>query len=245
MTRDTSPFRYLLVQALDLARAQLLLFVVVSAGLAGVIWKIFGDDVGRAFDAADMVGALLAGTLLIAILMAAGGVAGTDIKQGYYRALFSKPMAPWWFYLQRWLLGGLVVLTIPVWLGLAFAVAFGKGTGLSAEVFGVVALSYLLIGGAVLLFSTLTSRDWLVAFLLYFLQARLHDAEQIFTALSRDVPAAMALALKVLPPFDLVSPRAPLPSGGDLAHVLLYGAAMVAAALLLLRFRPLGSGGRA
>ena len=95
MTRDTSPFRYLLVQALDLARAQLLLFVVVSAGLAGVIWKIFGDDVGRAFDAADMVGALLAGTLLIAILMAAGGVAGTDIKQGYYRALFSKPMAPW------------------------------------------------------------------------------------------------------------------------------------------------------
>lgn len=245
MTRDRSPLRYLRIQALDVARAQLLLFAVVSAGLAAVVWKIFGQDIGRAFDARDMVSTLVAGTLLVAVLMAAGGVAGTDIKQGYYRALFSKPIAPWWFYLQRWLLGGLAVLTIPVWLGLAFSVAFGEGTGLTAELFGSVALGYLLIGGAVLLFSTLTSRDWLVAFLLYFLQARLHDAEQIFTTLNREVPAAMALVLKVLPPFDLVSARAPLPTGTDLVHVLGYGLGMVLVALLLLRFRPLGSGGRA
>jgi hypothetical protein len=245
MTRDRSPLRYLRIHALEIARTQVLLFVIVSAGLAAVVWKIFGQDIGRVFDATDMVSTLVAGTLLVAVLLAAGGVAGTDIKQGYYRALFSKPIAPWWYYLQRWLLGGLAVLTIPVWLGLAFAVAFGQGTGLHAEVFAAVALGYLLIGGLVLLCSTFTSRDWLVAFLLYFMQARLHDAERLFTAMSRDVPPAMALTLKLLPPFDLVSARGPVPTGGDLVHVLGYGLAMVLAALLLLHFRPLGSGGRA
>ncbi len=243
MNRAHSPLRYVGRQAWDVARAPLLLFVIVSAGLAFVVWKIFGSRDLPQIE--QLLASLIAGTLLIATLIASGGVAGTDIKQGYYRAWFSKPIAPWWFYLERWLLGGLAVLSIPVWLGLSLQVAFGKGNGMTWPLFGAVALGYLLIGGAVLLFSTITARDWLVVFLVYFFEMRLHDASEVLTRMGTDLPWAVHWALVVLPPFHLVAANQPLPTGADLVHVLGYGGGMVLAALLMLRYRPLGSGGRA
>ncbi len=243
MTRDRSPLRYLGHQARDVARGPLALFVVVSAGLAFILWRVFGAR--EAPDPADLLGGLVAGTLLVAVLIAAGGVAGNDIKQGYYRAWFSKPIAPWWFYLQRWLLGGVAVLTIPLWLGTGLALAFGAGTGISAALVGNVALGYLLIGGAVLLASTVSARDWLVVFLVYFFQRRLEEVQQMLDGLGQDVPWAVDALVRVLPPFHLVTPGAALPEGGELVRLLGYGLGMVALAVVVLRSRPLGSGGRA
>jgi hypothetical protein len=244
MIRDTSPLRYLRIHAMDVAKGPLALFVAAAAGLSFVLWRVFGSR--EAPDSADLLGGLVAGTLMVAVLFASGGVAGNDIKQGYYRAYFSTPMAPWWFYLQRWLLGGVAVLTIPLWLGLGLAMGFGRGTGLSAELMGNVALGYLLIGGAVLLFSTVTARDWLVVFLLYFFQGRMHDVHELLTRMGSEIPWAVVAAERVLPPFHLVSAiSGGLPEGGALLHVLGYGLGMVVLALVLLRVRPLGSGGRA
>lgn len=243
MTRDTSLLRYLPVHARDVARGPLALFVVVAAGLSFVLWRIFG---GREVpDVADLLGGLVAGTLMVAVLMASGGVAGNDIKQGYYRGYFSKPIAPWWFYLQRWLLGGIAVLSIPLWLGLGLAAAFGRGTGVTPELLGVVALGYLLIGGMVLLCSTVTARDWLVAFLIYFFQMRLHEANTMLDRIGTEVHWALEGIVRVLPPFHLITPTTGLPSGGELVHALGYGAGLVIAALVVFRTRPLGSGGRA
>jgi hypothetical protein len=59
-----------------------------------------------------------------------------------------------------------------------------------------------------------------------------------------DPPAIMTWVHRVLPPFDLLVPGGPSLQGGDLAHVLIYGASLLILALLLLRFRPLGTGGR-
>jgi len=241
VSRDRSPLRYLGRHGWDVARAPLLLFVLVSVGLVFVVWKMFGSRDTPPIG--DLVGQLVAGTLLIAVLIACGGVAGTDIKQGYYRGYFSKPIAPWSYYLQRWLLGGLAVLT--VWLGLSLLVAFGAGTGVDLPRVAAVGIGYLLIGGTVPLFSTLTSRDWLVAFLVYFFEMRLHDVHEVMTRLGSEVPRAIEWLLVVLPPFHLVAANKPLPGTGDLVHVIGYGLGMVIAALLLLRFRPLGSGGRA
>ncbi len=243
MNRNRSPLRYLPVHAWDVARAPLLLFVIVSAGLAFVIWKIFGSR--DTPNIAQLLDQLVSGTLLIAALIAVGGVAGTDIKQGYYRGYFAKPVAPWWFYLERWLLGGLAVLSIPLWLGLALQVAFHNGNGLTGRVFGAIALGYLLIGGAVLLISNFTSRDWLVVFLIYFLQGRMHDAAIVIDKMGQPVPAAVEWTVRLLPPFHLVSATQPLPTGADLVHVLGYGVGMVAVALALFAWRPLGQGGRA
>ena len=243
MIRDRAPLRYLAVHARDIARGPLVLFVVVAAGLTFILWRMFG--VREMPDPADLLGGLVAGTLLVATLIAAGGVAGNDIKQGYYRAYFSKPIAPWWFYLQRWLLGGVAVLTIPLWLGVGLALAFGEGTGLSRELFGAVALGYLLIGGAVLLFSTVTARDWLVVFFVYFMQGRLSDARELLNRMGNDVPWAVDWLVTVLPPFHLVTPGSGLPSGGDLVHAVGYGLGLVLVAVAVLHVRPLGSGGRA
>ncbi len=243
MTRNRSPLRYLGVHAWDVARAPLLLFVVVSAGLSFVIWKIFSTR--NTPPMGDLLGELVSGTLLIAVLIAAGSVAGTDIKQGYYRAYFSKPIAPWWYYLQRWLVGGLAVLSIPLWLGLSLEVAFRAGTGLTWTIFAAVGLGYLLIGGAVLFFSTITSRDWLVVFLVYFFQMRLYDASVVMTKYGTEAPRAIKWLLVVLPPFHLVAANKPLPDTSQIIHVVGYGVGLVVAAMLMLRYRPLGSGGRA
>lgn len=244
MTAHRSPWRYLRHHALDVARGPLALYLAVSAGLGLVLWRMSRLSETPP-ESAMLLGGFVNGTLVVAVLFACGGVAGTDIKQGYYRAFFSKPMAPWWYYLQRWVLGGFAMLTAPLWVGLAIHLALGNGTGLSAGVFGTVALGFLLIGGVVLLASTATSRDWLVAFLVYFLQARLHDVTTILERAAQPVPKAIAFLDTVLPPFHLVNRGDGLPAGGDLFHVVGYGAALVVTALLVLTYRPLGSGGRA
>ncbi len=238
------PLRYCGRLARDVARTQGLLFAVAAFALALVSRRLAGGDASPV-RSGDLLIALVSGTLLVAVLMVSGGVAGNDIKQGYYRALFSKPMAPWWYYLQRWLVGAVAVLSIPLWLALAFQLVFGAAGGLSWSLFGTVALGYLLIGGAVLLLSTVTARDWLVVFLIYFLQGRLRDVQQMLTRMGEQVPRLVDTVLVLLPPFDKVSVQAGLPHGGDLLHVLGYGTAMVGVALLIFAFRPLGSGGRA
>lgn len=243
MSQDRSPLRYLRYHAMDVARGPLALFVLVSVGLVFIMWRMFGGEDPPAIP--DLLSGLIAGTMLIAVLMATGGVAGNDIRQGYYRALFSKPFAPWWYYLQRWLLGGLAFLITPVWLGLCLQVAFGKGTGLTWELAGAAALGFLLIGGTVLFFSTMTSRDWLVAFMVYFLEMQLYNARNIFERMGREVPVLMEGLVTILPPFHLLTPTTGLPEGMDLWHVVGYGVGLVTVAMLILATRPLGSGGRA
>ncbi len=245
MSRDRSPFRYILVHVKDVARIQVLLYAVVAFGLAFVARKIMGSAGANSLDVADLLRTILNATLMIAILMAAGGVAGNDRKQGFYRAFFSKPMAPWWYYLQRWLVGLAAVLTIPLWLALAFQLVFGKGSNLTFELFGSVALAYLLIGGAVLLFSTVTARDWLVVFLLYFMQRRMQEAQAMLTRMGQEVPRLVDVLVTILPPFDVTASTGTMPNGHALLHVVLYGVAMVVIALVVLIVRPLGSGGRA
>jgi hypothetical protein len=243
MNQDRSPFRYLRHHAWDVARGPFALFVIVSVGLVFIMSRMFRGETPPPID--DLLGGIVAATMLIAVLMASGGVAGVDIKQGYYRALFSKPFAPWWYYLQRWVLGGVAFLLTPIWLGLCLQVAFDRGTGLSWELLGTAGLGFLLIGGTVFLFSTVTSRDWLVAFMVYFLEMQLHNARQVFERIGRDTPAVMDAVLTILPPFHLLTPNSGLPEGMALWHVAAYGVGLVTAAMLILAIRPLGSGGRA
>lgn len=244
MNRDRSPWRYLPIHAFDVARGPLLLFVLVSAGLSLVIWRLKASDTASP-SPDQLLPALVSGTLMVAVLFATGGGAGVDIKQGYYRAYFSKPMAPWWFYLQRWLLGGLAVMLVPLFLGLGLQLALGSGTGLDWEIFGHVAIGFLLVGGVVLLASTVTARDWLLAFLIYFLQARLQNVKDLFALTGNELPWSVKTLHAILPPFHLAAPGKDLPTGTDLIHVLAYGIALVVTALLVLSWRPLGSGGRA
>lgn len=245
MTRNRSPFRYLPAHLLDVAQGPLALFAAVAATICVVIWRLGRLDANAMEDPTQFVGRIVSVVLTLAVLVAAGGVAGNDVGRGYYRAWFSKPMAPWWFYLQRWLLGGVAVLAIPLLLGGGLQLFFGKGTGITFELMQVIALGYLLVGGTVLLASVFTSRDWLFTFAITFTQARLDDIIKLMAMSKTEAPTTLTWAHRLLPPFHLITPSKGLPMGDDLWHVVGYGVGLVAAALVLLVVKPLGSGGRA
>lgn len=245
MTRDRSPLRYLPAHALDVAAGPLALFTTVAVTVGFVVWRMTRSEPAAMADPAIFQRQMMTAVLTLAVLVAAGGVAGNDVAKGFYRAWFSKPMAPWWFYLQRWLLGGVAVLSIPLVLGAALQLFFRHGTGITAALMAVTALGYLLIGGTVLLASVFTARDWLIAFALTFLQARLDDVIRLMAMTKTEPPTLVSWAHRLLPPFHLVTPLKGLPEGQDLLHVIAYGGGMVAIALVLLAVKPLGSGGRA
>ena len=244
MTRNRSPLRYLPAHSVDVASGPLVLFAAVSGMLCFVLWRMARGE-ATPFDAAGFIPQVMSVVLTVSVLVASGGVAGGDVANGFYRAWFSKPIAPWWFYLQRWLLGGLAVLCIPLLLGLGLKLVFGGAWGVTNELMAVIALGYLLVGGTVLLASGFTARDWLVTFLLSFAQARINDVMGIMEMTKQDPPAALEWAHRLLPPFHLISPIKWLPEGNDLVHVVAYGAGLVAVALILFVVKPLGSGGRA
>lgn len=245
MNRNISPARYLPLQLRDVATGPFALFAAVSAMLVLVAWRILSKRPEIMSSPETFVQGTLTVVQTVAVLFAAGGVAGVDIQRGFYRAWFSKPITPWYFYLQRWLLGGAAVLTIPLMIGGGIALAFDGGSGVTPGLMGNLALAYLLIGSMVLLAGNFLERDWLVAFLVAFAQARLHDMIILFERMGETVHPAVVWTDRLLPPFHLVDPSTTMLSGNDLVHVVGYGAGMLVAALLLLRHRPLGSGGRA
>lgn len=245
MNRNISPVRYLPLQARDVVLGPLALFAATSLALVLVAWRFFADRPEIMSSPQFFVQGTLGVVQTVAVLFAAGGVAGVDIQRGYYRAWFSKPITPWYFYLQRWLVGGVAVLLIPLMIGGGIALAFEGGSGVTLGLMGNLALAYLLIGSLVLLCGNFLERDWLVAFLVAFAQARLHQMIEIFERMGQAVHPAVVWADRLLPPFHLVTPDPTMLAGAELVHVVGYGGGMLAAALLLLRHRPLGSGGRA
>lgn len=245
MNRDSSPFRYLPVHLLEVARGRLIFFAVVAIALVMIIPDSLGNGAGNVLNGQGILVTLVQTSLLVAVLIASGEVAGNDIRNGYYRTWFSKPIAPWWYYLERWLLGGIAVLLIPLLLALGFVIAGWPVRGLSGTLFGGVALGYLLIGGMALLLSTVTRRDWLVVFLVAVMEARLHDIHRFLDA-DKLVPRAINMLITILPPFHLINDAiAGKATGSEILHLAAYGVGLVVAALLIFKYRPMGSGGRA
>jgi hypothetical protein len=95
------------------------------------------------------------------------------------------------------------------------------------------------------LFSNFTAKDWLVVFLLSFLQQRLAEVVERAAKSGFELPQWLVLVKQALPPFHLINPMKPVLHGNELLHVLGYGIAMLVAALVIVQLRPLGSGGRA
>ncbi|MES2123552.1 MAG: hypothetical protein V4503_02570 [Gemmatimonadota bacterium] len=244
MTRDRSPLRYMPWLAFDIVKVQLALFAVVSIGLPLIILRL-QKNMGSAPEAASIQSGTFMLALTITVLMSIGGAIGGDLRAGYYRAWFSKPMAPWWYYLQRWLIGGVAVLLAPLMLGASLALVLHRGTGITSDLMITVALGYLLIGSACLLISNVSARDWLLVFLLAFMQQRLAQVIEASASMGLTMPDFLVWAYKILPPFHLINPMKPALHGNELLHVLGYGVAMLVAALVIVQVRPLGSGGRA
>jgi hypothetical protein len=245
MKRDHSRLRYLPWFVRDAVVWPFRMFVLACVVIDLLVWRFATNTHlrgpgpgGASLDIPHGIqAAVWSSGLTIAILMTLGGIVGTDLERGYYRSLFSKPMSPLWYYLQRFLVGAAVILLTSLVLGAGLALGLGSNMGLTWDLIGQIGLSYLLVGSATFLVSRFSSKGWLFVFLASFLQSVVSHV-----TILPGVPGWLKVLHQALPPFDLLQPALPVPSGGDLWHVVAYGAAMLALALTLLRTRPLGSG---
>jgi hypothetical protein len=253
MNRSHSPVRYLPWLSRDAIVWPLRLFALAAVSVSLLVWRFaarmhlpksgqvqFSSRATVSPEISSVAQMIQVGVwnmgLTVAILMTVGTIIGTDLERGYFRTWFSKPMSPMWFYLQRYLIGGVVVLVCPLMLGAGLALGTGD-TGVTPDLMAQIALAYLLVGSATTLASRFMSKGYLLVFLLSIMQNILHGFA------TRDFLPGWLLQLhRLLPPFQLLQPGLPAPHGGDLWHVVGYGAGMLALVLILLRTRPLGSG---
>lgn len=221
--------------------------IIALAGLViGVLlWRLRVDNPEAVQGAAAAMTGFLGSLSWPLVILATSGMISTDRVEGFNRALFSAPVSPVWYYFQRWLIGGLVVGTLPLVLAVAMQVALG--TWVDPWPFTAVhLLLYLLLGGLVFCWSAFGRRDWAIALSLYLAEGAVHSAQQQQFPL----PEIFFQVNRFLPPFHLVDfgvvtqPGVILPSGTGWVHFIGYGAGLVAAGLLVLRLRPMGSGAR-
>jgi ABC-type transport system involved in multi-copper enzyme maturation permease subunit len=233
------PLRYAGWMARDVAMGPGAVMLAIAALATFVLSRITSMPEGAA-QAADVLRGILDQAAKPIILLATGGMVSGDLHTGYYRSIFSKPVSPPLYYLQRWLVGAAAVLLfVPV---MAAGISLRLGSyPFSLELVVQLLLQYLLLGGLVFFLSTLTRRDWLLALLAATLQLILHAIQNAGAHLG----TLGSTIYHVLPPFHLTDLGAPPPTGGDLLYVLLYGGTLVLAALAVLHARPLGVGGRA
>ena len=161
------PAAYLTWQARDVLRGPGIVAAIVAGLFAVLVWRLPASP-GPAGGAA-LLGAYLQQVAWPLALVATGETVRTDRTEGYYRFYFGRPVQPALFYLVRYLLGFALVLAAVGVSALAVWARTGA-PGLEAGMLGHVALTYLLLGGTVLLVSTVTTagpRDWLVALLVH------------------------------------------------------------------------------
>jgi hypothetical protein len=130
------------------------------------------------------------------------------------------------------------LLIAPV-LTLGLSLAIGR-IAFSWPLLTRLALGYLLMGGLIFFFSALLRGDWLFGLLVFVMQRVLFTLKKNGV----DLSAVWDFVVTVLPPFQHTDIQGPIPRGPALYHVLLYGGGLVLAGLVILRLRPLGSGGR-
>ncbi len=176
-------------------------------------------------------------SMTLGAMVAVSGLIATDRDRQYFRFLFSHQVAPWAYYLQRYLLSiGLFVLTMLL-IPVGFSAVVEPVPVLAV---GAASLLYVLLYGSLaLLCGALLNRDG-VAFI----------AVVILGNVIQDMPAGIGPGWvraigDALPPFHAVGDlrtallREAALDRGDLLHVLLYSVAMLAAALFIVRRAPL------
>ena len=231
-----SPFAYSPWELRDAARGPGLIVLAIAVLVGFILTRMPG---GQPFTTDGVVRAVAQQSLFPLVLVVAAGMVGRDLNEGYYRAYFSRPVSPPLFYLQRWVVGGIVLLLYIPLLAAAVTVRT-RDFHVDGAIVGRAALLYLLLGGTVLFLSTLIRRDWIVAAALYVLETILntvHTQGGGLRGMSRAIYAA-------LPPFHAASLERP-PAEGEIWAAAAYGVALVLAGLAVLRWRALGSGGRA
>lgn len=235
-------------QLRDHLRGAGLVILLFAAVFGLILWRVVGGGAGDGMEPGSLLLMALRPMAWPLVILAVAGIVSTDRVEGYNRALFGTPVAPWLFYLQRFLIGGVVVALLPLALALAIGLSLGAWTAPWREVAAVGSL-YLLLGGAVFLWSAIGRRDWAIGLSLYLGQEALHSAK----VSGMPLPGWLSGLEVLLPPFHLAELgrhagggrlETLLPSGAGALHYYGFAAAFVLAAVAVLAVRPTGGGGR-
>ncbi|MFN2316570.1 MAG: hypothetical protein ABR551_06480 [Gemmatimonadales bacterium] len=246
----------MIAPVLDYARWQLrdhvrgagLVIVLFTAVLGLILWQVAKGNPGLADGAVVVLATTLSQLAWPLVVLAVAGMVSTDRVDGYNRSLFSAPVTPAWYYLQRFLIGGVILATLPIMIAVAIRLSLGAWVAPWEAVRGVVLL-YLLLGGLVFCWSTFGRRDWAIGVSLYLGQSALHGAREA----GMPLPGFLRDVTPLLPPFHLVEfggmegreiLGTTLPTGWDLVHYLGYAAGLLGIGVAVLLFRPMGSGGK-
>lgn len=176
--------------------------------------------------------------VLIWVFIAVNGIISNDRKLGYYRFLFAKPIRPFHYYGQTWLVylvGMLAALVLLSGLFFAFAGRF--------NVWNLVlyaTLLYIALGGIAFFVSAITRHELP-------LLAAIWLGASVLRAMYGNETGWKNRALDLLPPvhtLDGVATSLIATGKADLAHVIWlagYGALFLVLGLLVLHRRPLAA----
>ena len=178
----------------------------------------------------------LGGMVFVGALIAMNGIVANDRKQGYYRFLFTKPLAPWRYYGQAFLvhtLGFVVVISL---LGAAYGVLVWPI--LSLRLLLVLALMFVMYGGITFFLSAAARWDWLSL-------VAVTVAASFFWERFQNSPVVFAKLVYLLPPlhrtsevYNALAKAEPLP-WPLIEWYAAYGLVCFVAGLIVLRYRRL------
>jgi hypothetical protein len=165
-------------------------------------------------------------------------VVAMDRDRQFYRFLFSKPVVPWQFYLQRFVIGLVALVAVYALVPVIYSAMVTPvpiGHTLLA-----VGLMGLLLGGMATFVGSLTRRDGFATVLLYMVTSVLQSASQADALADWLDPV-----VRMLPPVVKFAAARTLllqgvmPEPEVLWHVGLYGAGLAALGLFLVKRLPL------
>lgn len=221
--------------------------VIIAFGLLGIPILTMAQASGWAALRADgdAQRGLLAGyaqlvptVITLGALLVASGFVAADRDRGYVRFLFSAPVVPWRYYLQRFVVG------LTAFVAACALVPIGFGLMITARpvapVLASAALYGYLIGALAMLAGALTRRDGAVVLGIVMLSSILQPL-----AAQAELAGWVEFLAAILPPLgpaDAVRGAVLAGRAVDrpaLVHVLGYATGMLVSALVLIRRAPL------
>ena len=239
--------RYALWQLRDYLFERGIAQIVIGGVFASMAWGVLREmgEVGalreRAVD--ELLGSMLPQLAVFGTLLAVNGIVANDLRQGYFRFLFAKPLGAPRYYAQAFVVNGVGLAVLTALAAWPLGAVMGRALVLPAVAYTM--LHFVALGGIIFLASSVSVSvfgrfDWLAAAALWF------GAHFVHAMATLGRPWATVLLPALPPSYRTGEVFAALVDAGTwpaapMLHLAGYGAACFLLGLVVLRHRPLAA----